>query len=118
MKLDILLGNAFIELFYSDKPMSLTRNQLFKYADAVTKERNDFVDLSGASMMDLKLNHDKEFEFGKDGLISTRENVTVIDLEARYRSNISTPELNALTSLNAKRALGIIPPFIKRHNYL
>ena len=107
MKLYILVGNAFIELFEKDLPLVLTKYQMFNYGTVVTNKLKDFVDLSGAGLIDLKLNYDKLFNIDDNGTITPASNVTVIDLEARCRNNLSTKELEALTSRDARQAIGI-----------
>ena len=107
MKLITIAGNAFIEQFESDLPMALTRKQLFNYGEIVGKKTKQPVDLSGAGLTELTMNYSKLIKLSKEGFYMPADNVTIVDLEARFRNNISTDELNAFQSIEAHKALGI-----------
>ena len=107
MQLITVVGNAFIELFENDKPMALTKVQLFNYADAISSKLDQSVSISGADITELRLNYDRIISFTQEKTIVPAKNVTIIDLESRFRNNLSTKEINAMSSIQAKKALGI-----------
>ena len=114
MKLITIAGNAFIELFENDMPMALTRKQLFSYGEVVGKKTKQPVDLSGAGLTELRFNYNKILKVTKEGIYVPADNVTVVDLEARFRSNISTEEIQAFQSIEAHKVLGIGPVRAKK----
>lgn len=114
MELFTITGNAFIELYKCDMPIVLSSNQLIKYGEVVSKKIKEPVDLSGAGLTNLKINFHRFLCFDDNGFIMPAKNTSIEDYITRCREGLSTKQVQAFESIEARKVLGINTMFNKK----
>lgn len=104
IKLPAIVANIFIELNDNGMPMIISLNQLYKVASIMADKKYN-VDLTGASILELRLNGEKYFNYIENtNEIVLATNINIEDLKGKFRSDIS-PEV--YKDSNILRVLGI-----------